>query len=357
MLKRVNKETGMAVTLKEIAELAGVSPSTASHAIRGINPGKRALSDETIQKVRSCAEKLGYRPNLLAASLAQSKTFTIGVIVSVLRGNFYERVLDGITEVVYPEFTTLLSVHNYNPERERRELEVFIGKRVDGIIATCSGCKENADIYREIIDKYRIPLVLVDRGLKGVKCPIVRSDHFQSTYLATREYVSLGHKSIAFVAAGRETESTQILKDGYIAAMNDCGFAEYINVITKKTDIWGLSELRQFAREIINSCFSAEVRPTALLLQADWLAYEVMAECDERGIKIPDDLSIMGMEDCDPSSLPAISLSTVKVPLTEVGKTAAQVLTTLIDGKPLESDKVLIKPSIVLRKTTARISG
>ena len=346
----------MAVTLKQIAEQAGVSPSTVSHAIRGINPGKRQLSPQTIIKIRNVAQKLGYRPNMLAAGLAQNKTFTVGVLVSTLRGDFYERILEGITEVVHPQFTPLLTVHNYDKLRERRELEVLIGKRVDGIIAACSGDVENSYIYRELGEVHRMPLVLVDRGLKDINCPVVRSDHFKSTYIAVKELFGLGHRQIVFAAAGRDMDSTQIFKDGFTAAIREVGCESESGIFAKKTNSWTRGEMKQFASEIIDHVLGLAQRPTALILQADWLAYDVLAECQVRGIRVPADLSVMGMEDCSPSALPGISLSTIKVELEQVGKIAAQMLLNLINGEVPSQTKVLVPPSVIIRKTTRMLA-
>ncbi|MFA5292334.1 MAG: LacI family DNA-binding transcriptional regulator [Phycisphaerae bacterium] len=345
----------MAVTLKEIAKEAGVSPSTASHAIRGIHPGKRSLSAKTIQRVREVAEKLGYRPNLLAAGLASNKTFTVGILVATLRGNFYERILEGITDVMHPQFTPLLAIHNYQPDRERKEIEVFIGKHVDGIIAAYSGDAENLDIYRELKDVHKMPLVLVDRGIEGFDSPVVRSDHYLSTYLAARELGKLGHKNIIFALAGRETESTKMLIDGYNGAVSEMGLTATADTFYKKTQSWSLTEMKTFAENILDYISSRKPQTTAILLQADWLAYEVLAVCQDRGIKVPEDLSVMGIEDCDPSSLPCISLSTVKVELNEVGKRAAELLIKIINGEQTDGQPLVIKPSVILRKTTRQL--
>lgn len=345
----------MAVTLKEIAKQAGVSPSTASHAIRGIHPGKRSLSAKTVQRVREVAERLGYRPNLLAAGLASNKTFTVGILVATLRGNFYERILEGITEVMHPTFTPLLAVHNYQPDRERKEIEVFIGKHVDGIIAAYSGETDNVDIYRELRDIHKVPMVLVDRGIENFECPVVRSDHYRSTYLAMRELGKLGHKNIIFALAGRETESTKMLIDGYNGAVSEMGFKESADIFYKKTKSWTINEMKSFAENIIDYISSRKPQTTAILLQADWLAYEVLAVCQDRGIKIPDDISVMGIEDCDPSSLPCISLSTVRVELNEVGRRAAELLINIINGEQTDGQPLVIKPSVILRKTTRQL--
>ncbi|OHB60095.1 MAG: hypothetical protein A2Y12_09110 [Planctomycetes bacterium GWF2_42_9] len=345
----------MAVTLKEIAKQAGVSPSTASHAIRGIHPGKRALSGKTIQKVREVAERLGYRPNLLAAGLARNKTFSVGVLVATLRGNFYERILEGITEVMHPNFTPLLAIHNYQPDRERKEIEVFIGKHVDGIIAAYSGDPETMAIYREIRDVHKMPLVLVDRGIPQFKSYVVRSDHYMSTYIATRELGRLGHKNIIFALAGRETESTKTLMDGFNGAISELGLNNTADIFYKKTQSWTIHEMKSFAENIIDYIGNRKPQTTALLLQADWLAYEVLSVCQDRNIRVPEDLSVMGIEDCDPSSLSFISLSTVKVELNEVGRRAADLLIKLINGEKPDDQPLVIKPSVILRKTTRQL--
>lgn len=346
----------MAVTLKEIAKQAGVSPSTASHAIRGIHPGKRALSEKTIQKVREVAEKLGYRPNLLAAGLASNKTFTVGVLVATLRGNFYERILEGITEVMHPSFTPLLAIHNYQSDRERKEIEVFIGKHVDGIIAAYSGDPENLPIYKELQEKHKMPLVLVDRGIENFNSHVVRNDHYLSTYLAIRELARLGHKNIIFALAGKEeTQSTKMLIDGFNGAVSEFGLKAAADIFYRKTQSWSINEMKSFAENIIDHITSRKPQTTAILLQADWLAYEVLAVCQERGIKVPDDLSIMGIEDCDPSSLPSISLSTVRVELNEIGRRAADLLIKIIDDEQIDGQPLIIKPSVILRKTTRQL--
>ncbi|HBG28129.1 MAG: hypothetical protein A2Y10_06565 [Planctomycetes bacterium GWF2_41_51] len=345
----------MAVTLKEIAKEAGVSPSTASHAIRGIHPGKRALSEKTIQKVREVAEKLGYRPNLLAAGLASNKTFTIGVLVAALRGNFYERILEGVTEVIHPNFTPLLAIHNFQPDRERKEIEVFIGKHVDGIIAAYSGKPENLAIYNELRDIHKIPLVLVDRGIPNFANHVVRSDHYLSTYLAVRELEKLGHKNIIFALTDRETESTKMLIDGYNGAISEMGLKASSDIFYKKIPSLSTTEMKSFAQNIIDYISSRKPRTTALLLQTDWLAYEVLAVCQDRGIKVPQDLSIMGIEDSDPSSLPCISLSTVSVEPNEIGRRAADLLIKIINDEKTDDRLLLIKPSVILRKTTRQL--
>jgi LacI family transcriptional regulator len=344
----------MAVTLKEVARMAGVSPSTASHAIRGIHPGKRALSALTIKRVRQVAEQLGYRPNLLAAGLANNKTFTLGVVVANLKGNFYERILKGATEVIYPEYTTLLSVHNNQPDRERKEIEFFIGKRVDGIIAAYSGYQQNIEIYREI-KKHNIPLVLVDRAIEDFQCHLVKSDYYSSAYMAVEELTKLGHKKIIFALTGRQSENTNMLIDGFKAAVSAKGINDSAEIYNADMPTSSDDELKKLAENIVEHIKSKRPQTTAVLAERDWLAYEILAVFQERGIKVPQEISLMGIEDSDPSSLRCVGLSSVRIELYEVGRRAAQMLVKLINGQYADTESVIIRPTVMLRRTTASL--
>jgi DNA-binding LacI/PurR family transcriptional regulator len=342
----------MAVTLKEVAKMAGVSLSTASHAIRGIHPGKRCLSAMTIQKVREVAEQLGYRPNLLAAGLANSKTFTIGCLVPNLKGNFYERILKGITEVTYPEYNTLLAVHDYQPDKERKELEFFLGRHVDGVIAAYSGQKENRDIYEEL-QKQKMPLVLVDRGIINFQTNLVISNYFLSTYLAVEELVKLGHKNIIFATSGPQTENDKSLVEGFNAAAMDKKILG--NVEVYNCGLCPGTDLSAMAENVIEYIRQRKAQATALLVERDWLAYEILGVCREKGIKVPDEISIIGIADSDPSALRCINLSSVRIELLEVGRKAAELLLKIINKQQIENDPIVIKPSVIMRKTTSSL--
>ncbi|MCE5340598.1 MAG: LacI family DNA-binding transcriptional regulator [Patescibacteria group bacterium] len=342
----------MAVTLKEVARMAGVSPSTASHAIRGIHPGKRALSALTIKRVREVAEQLGYRPNLLAAGLANNKTFTIGVMVANLRGNFHERILKGITETIYPEYTPLLSVHNNQPDREHREIEFFIGKHVDGIIAAYSGYQQNIHIYREI-QKYKIPLVLVDRGIEDFQCHLVKSDYYNSAYIAVETLNKLGHRNIVFALSGRQSENTNMLIDGFKAAVSEKNLNESAEIYNADMPASSEDDSKNLAENIVDYIKSKKPQTTALLAERDWLAYEILAVCQERGIKIPQEISLMGIEDSDPSALRCVGLSSVRIELHEVGRRAADLLVKIINSAEVGNEPLAVKPTVMLRRTTS----
>ncbi|HAL45379.1 MAG: hypothetical protein A2Y12_19035 [Planctomycetes bacterium GWF2_42_9] len=344
----------MAVTLKEVAKIAGVSLSTASHAVRGIDPGKRSLSALTIQRVREVAEQLGYRPNLIAAGLANNKTFTIGVMIPHLKGNFYERIIKGLNEIIYPNYTALLAIHNNDVEMERKGIEFFIGKRVDGVIAGYSGSQENLHLYREL--QKHTPLVLVDRGIKDFDSHLVKSDYYLSTYLAIEELVKLGHKNILFVHCGKQLENKGRLLEGFNAAVSDFGLTDSAGIYSRCDSPTTPGRcMEHLAAKVIDYIKSNKPQTTAILTGRDWLAYELLAVCQDRDIKVPQELSIMGIEDSDPSMLRCIQLSSVRIELYEVGRKAAELLLKIINGEQTEKQRTVIKPSVILRKTTAAL--
>ncbi len=345
----------MAVTLKKIAEETGLSVATVSLAIRGKSAGKFSLSPETIKTVQEAAGKLGYRTNRLAASLTSSSTKMVGVLIAALHGDYYEKILAGIEQEIAPEYTPLLGVHNYDSERERSLLDGFMCNRVDGLIAAFSGSSENIELYRTIREVYKIPVVLVDRPIPGLDLPVIRCDHFGQAFQATQTLLDLGHRRIHLVSAVGFL-NPEYHQDGYFQAMKAAGCREHVKIITSPyTKGWGKDGLRKFAKEVTDSWQVLEDRATAFVVQNDWLAYEILAECHERGIRVPGDLSVMGLDDCLPSSMVGVELSSVAQVPDEIGFEAARHLLNSINGHDDENSDVILPVEVKTRKTTARI--
>ena len=352
----------MAVTLKEIAKKAGVSPSTVSFAIRGKQPGNVKIPEKTVARICAVAKEMGYRPNRLATSLASNQTKMIGILVPALRGNFYERVFSGINQVIFPDFVPVLALHDYDASRERIELEVFMGNRLDGVIAAFSGDLQNIHLYRELSQGYGIPVVLVDREIPGLDLPIVKYDNYAMAYEAVKALHGLGHERILYANVvakiAENLESIKQCEDGYRCAMSELNLEDQVRVITRSdNNHWTKEVLRQSARDILDAWQESVPRATAMMVNVDWLAYEILAECQIRQIKVPDDLSIMGMDDCVYSELTSIGLSSVrlKTDLETLGRKAAQLLLELIAGKKPQETNIVLPIEVVTRKTTQAV--
>jgi len=349
----------MAVTLKQIAEEAKVSTATVSFALRGINAGKRPLSPETVLRVQKIADQLGYRPNSLAKSLLSNQTHTIGVLLSSL-SFAAEELLDGIKGIVSPEYASLLAVYKSDSESERQRLDLFMQQRVDGVIAAFSGDPESIPYYRDLTEKYNIPVILIDRGIDELDLPVVRSDHFASTYEGTCALQRLGHTRILYasVSFAHSFESTRLRIQGYRQAMIDKGHEGEIRV-TEEKDFkeWvRMDNLRHVARGIIDF-WMRDKSSTAIFIDNDWLAYEIMAECKISGIRIPEDLSLMGIGDYAFSRLPFVGLSTVASQKQKpMGSGAAKLLMSRLNGNDEPRQDIILPIEVILRSTTKTVS-
>jgi LacI family transcriptional regulator len=350
----------MAVTLKEIAQHAGVSTTTVSFALRGKRPGKRPLSDDTILRVQKIAGQLGYRPNNLAKSLLNNRTNTIGVLLSNLSFGA-EELLDGIKNIIAPEYSSLLSVYNSDGQNERMRMDMFMQQHVDGVIAAFSGDPASIPYYQHITDNYGIPVVLIDRGIPGLDLKVVRSDHLASTYEGTRALQRLGHKRIQYasVSMARGLESTQLRLRGYCEAMKDAGLEHEVRVTGEKDfKEWvRMDNLRQVARGVIDVWSREKQRATALFVDNDWLAYEVIQECMTYGFKIPEDLSLIGIGDYAFSGFSFVGLSTVSSQKQgPMGKEAGKLLLSMLNGEMPTCRQVILPIEVKLRSTTRSIA-
>lgn len=340
----------MRITMQRVAQEAGVSTASVSIALGSKRPGNRRVSDETTRRIRNIAKSMGYRPNLLASNLRRNKTNTIGVLIAVLDGDFYGKILSGINDVFSGAYTPMLGVHDYSSEKERKQLDVFIGTHVDGIIAAYSGSPETIALYNEITSKYKIPVVLVDRGVPGMVLPLVRSDHFAQTHSAVKALQGLGHKRILYVTAAPLLQSTESRRMGYAAAMKESGDDNMIEIVANPA----AKDLRQFACQILNQWQLSRTPASAMLIQNDLLAYQIFLESKTRKIRIPEDLSIMGLDDCYLSSLDEIRLSTVAQKTRMIGSEAAKLLDKLMKGQTWNGETVILPTEVVMRNTTGR---
>lgn len=348
----------MAVTLKEIAKQANVSTTTVSFALRGKRPGKRSLSPQTVARVRQIADQLGYRPNGVAKSLINNQTHTIGVLLSSLSFGA-EELLEGIKSIVSPDYSSLLAVYNSDGEHERQRLDLFMQQRVDGVIAAFSGDPSSIPYYRDLTEKYKIPIVLIDRGIEGLDLPVVRSDHFASTYEGTCALQRLGHRRIQYasVSISHGLESTRLRAEGYRRAMIDKGLEDEIREIEEKDfKEWvRMDNLRHVARGIID-VWLRDKSSTALFVDNDWLAYEIMQECSMYGIRIPEDLSLLGIGDYAFSRFGFVGLSTLASQKQKpMGSGAASLLVSLLKGDQAPKREIILPVEVKLRSTTKTI--
>jgi DNA-binding LacI/PurR family transcriptional regulator len=345
----------VAVTLVQIAKRVGLSPATVSLALRNKNVGKKQFSSKTISKIHRMAKEMGYRPNGMATSLVSNKSNAIGVLISSLSFGS-ESLLDGIKKELVSDYSALLCVYNSDGKNERNKLDLLMRQRVGGVIAAFSGDPESIPVYHELGEKYDMSIVLIDRAIPGLNLPVVRYDHFASTYQGTKALLGLGHKRIRYasVSMAKLLESTQLRVAGYIKAMQEAGLGDEIRVTEEMSyKEWTREERIKLIASKILDIWRKDNGVTALFVDNDWLAYEILDECGRQNIRVPEDISILGIGNYHFSSLSYVGLSSVVSQQQKfMGAAAGKLLMDLMDGKPWDGKPIILPIEVKLRKTT-----
>jgi len=309
------------IRLAEVAELAGVSPITASRFFR--NP--EALSVAKRTRVESAAKELGYVPNLAARALASQRTEVIGVLIPSLTNNVFSDVLRGIYDASEgSRYSIQLSNTRYSILQEEKLLRLFLAQKPAGLIVT--GIDQTAE-SRAMLEAADCPIVqIMEIGPNPVDMMIGFS-HYDAARAAIAHLFAQGHRKIGFVGA-RMDPRVQRRLDGYVSAMKDAALFEQRLVVTTATPtsvtLGGTLFTDLLAREPdIDSVFCAN----------DDLALGVLFECRRREIAVPEQIAIVGFNDLEFMASAVPTLTSVRTNRYEMGRTAATMLIDAIDGR------------------------
>jgi LacI family transcriptional regulator len=329
------------VTLEEIARAAGVSPSTVSRILNGsarVLPAKQQAVEEAIAR-------FNYRPNVLARSLASGKTDTIGVLTQTVSSPFYAEWLRGIEDGLYePGFTPLFVSSRWNVKDEMSRMEQFIARRVDGIILL------HAQIDEASLIEYsrHAPLLVLGRSVQNssvlASLPI---DNLQGARDATRHLIDEGHRKIAFIAGPRDHEDAIERLDGYRMALAEAGVG-FDPELVEQGDYLETGGLAAMERLFVRG-----VSFSAVFCANDQTAYGARLTLFRRGLRVPEDISLVGFDDLPTSSYMTPPLTTVRQPTYEIGRLAAQGIVKMIRKQSIELSPIPLK--LVTRETTQRI--
>ena len=328
------------VTSAEVAARAGVSQSAVS---RVFTPGASA-SPKTAEKVKRAAAELGYRPNVLARAMVSGKSRIIGVIVAYLENQFYPDVLEKLSNALQAEgYHVLVFMASNTSGNINRVVEEILDYQVDGIIAA------SVALSSELSDRCQaanIPMVLFNRGQDDTGMSIVTSDNLAGGRKIADFLVAGGHQKIGYIA-GWEGASTQRDREaGFLQGLTEAGLSLHARTV-------GNFHMDQ-AREATLQMFTQDP-PDAVFVANDHMALAVMDTLrHELGIKVPEDVSVVGYDDVTMSSWPSYNLTTVRQPANRmVAETVTTLLAKINDIETLPR-KVEIEGPLIVRKS-ARI--
>ncbi len=325
-------------TIHDVARRAQVSKSLVSMVIRG----GEGVSKQSQAAVLQAVKELNYRPNIIARSLVQRRTRMIGVLLPDLRNPFFSEVISGVQGRARElAFRILFKTGERQPELEEQAIQNLLELRVDGLILAAPRVEEQI-----IIDAGRwTPVVVLNYQISDDSSDSLSNDNIAGAALAVEHCANLGHRRIALIEGG-SGRAAQTRREGYLRAMRRFGLADYIQTAEgAHTEEGG----QRGARELLRTT----PLPTAIFASNDLCAIGAMDCLEEAGLKVPEDISLVGYDNTTLAALRHISLTSVNQPGSEMGRTAVDRLSERIDNgrtKPLHD---VLPPSLVVRSTTA----
>ena len=332
----------MSVTIKDIAKLANVSHTTVSRALNN----SPYINEETKVKIMALAKELNYVPNYSAKSLVLLKSYVIGVFFSSISegtsDTFFHEIIRGVNNVIDKEYNLVVrGIDDYQYSH------LIDNRNFDGIIVV-SQSKNDDEFIQTILEK-NIPTVVINRYIENEGLVNIMSDDTKGVYDAVTYFIENNHRKIALLQGNKEFESTVYRKRGYIRALEDNNIPindEYI--------LSGRYDLKS-GYENMKKLLKLENVPTAVFCANDDIGVGAMKAIFEAGLKVPEDISIIGFDDsnfCNYVTPPLTSVRKDSLAMSEYG---GRNLLNLIKNKEVDKEKVYIQSQLVVRKSVKKL--
>ncbi|MEZ4633236.1 MAG: LacI family DNA-binding transcriptional regulator [Deinococcales bacterium] len=324
-----------AVTIFDVARASGVSYSTVSRVLNGF----AFVKESTRQKVLNTAEKMGYVANLQARSLAGGKSQVIGLVIPNLDEGYVNSISSGIDEALTKaNYDLMIYTNKYG--KEAKYVNSIIHGPSDGLILLVPLIPSS---YLDTLRHKHFPHVLIDQIDPSAQSSSINSSNFQGAYEATSYLISLGHRRIGFIGGIPEIHSAQERLKGYKQALSDHQLAWDESLIQTG------NFQHQLAYENSQKLLNLSPPPSAIFASNDLSAFGAMEAIRERGLNIPEDISLIGFDDIPQASISYPKLSTVRQPLKEMGKLAVEMLLAQLEQKQSQPQQVILTTKLVIR--------
>ena len=341
------KRAGAPVRMKDIAQDMGLSTVTISKVLRGHSD----ISDETRKRVLKRMEELHYQPNLAARALITGRTWTIGLVVPDLLHPFFAQVAKAVSaETRGQGYSLIITSSEEDPELERKEIEQLLARRVDVMLIASS--QWTVESFRRIEER-KIPYILIDRRFVGLAANFVGVDDEAVGSIATNHLIDQGCKHIAHIR-GPETSTAVGRLEGYkraLAARHMMAPPEHVVSIGNSGDDRGEPGGREAAKKLLSS----DPQPDGIFCFNDPVALGAMRTILEAGLRIPEDIAVVGCGNLPYSDFLRVPLTSVDQDSAAIGRIAAELALTLVGKKTLPRPQTKrIEPRLVVRASTQR---
>jgi LacI family transcriptional regulator len=327
-------------TIKDVAKYANVSIATVSRIVNGL-PG---YTEDTKKKVQEAIEALGYQPNAIARGLINKRTQTIGVLFPEVSGMLSSEVLEGVENAAHDGgFSVIVCNTTSSGKRTVKYLRLLQEKRVDGIIFASENVKEE---YYKIFQEMQVPVVLVSTASQ-FDLPFVRVDDYEGAFRATEYLIQKGHKQIGMIGGSFDDPIAGVPRmKGFQNALEKHGL-DFTDQHMTSNEGYRF----QNGKESLPLLLDKLPRMTAVFAASDEMAIGAMAAAHQLGIRVPEELSIIGYDNLKIAEMCYPALTTVSQPLKEMGQSAGEILVKLIKGKEKEAESRYMPFTIVERQS------
>ena len=326
-------------TMKDVALQVGVSVQTISAVIND----KPGITTETRDRVLEAIEQLGYRPFSIARSLRTRRTHTIALIVPDIANPSFSTIASAAEDVAHASGYTLVNYNTHeSPEREANYIRTAAERWVDGVLFVSAHDQIQG---LESLQRAGIPCVAIDRNPESYSGPSVTLDNIKAGELATTHLIDLGHRCLAHISGPQRLGLARDRLTGFNRALESHGLPEGLVINSAG---WTCED----GFSAFKTLLAAKTCPTGVFAASDRIAIGAMHAASQAGLRIPEDLSIVGLDDVELAAYQNPPLTTVQQSFTELATTAMQLLLALLNGEQPQNTQLVLEPHLVVRKST-----
>jgi DNA-binding LacI/PurR family transcriptional regulator len=330
-------------TMREVAQLAGVSIQTVSCVVNGTG----SISVDTRSRVLLAIEQLNYRRDPIARSMRTGQTLLIALLVLDITNPVLSIIASAVEAAAYREgYNVILYNVREDVQREHNYLENIANRMVDGLIIVNAIDREHT---YTLLQGSQIPCVLVD-CLTQPTLASVRVDNFQGAYLATQHLIELGHRRIAHICGAPALEISRQRTTGYSQALADYQL-DYQQVVPPLNDRWDYHSGYEAMQRLLES----DLPPTAVFTASDQMAIGAYRALAESGYRIPQDMSVVGFDDIDAASFTTPLLTTIRQPFDRIAQEAFALLLKILNGPQPANTQIVLPPQLIIRQSTGAV--
>jgi len=336
----------MTVRMKDIAKDLGISQATVSKVLRE-HPD---IGEKTRQRVMQRIKELDYQPNPLARSLVTGRSYLIGLIAPSLLHPFFAEIARALSSAIRDKgYSLIVSSSEEDPELENEEISRLLGRRLDALVIASSG--SSIEQLQKMESKAQ-PFVLIDRDLSGLAANFVGIDDKKAGRLATEHLIDMGCRRIAHIR-GQDNSTGVGRFEGYKQALRERGIGFSEDYVVRRSYVD--TETTRQGMEAMRLLLERNPRPDGVFCFNDPLAIGAMATIMEAGLRIPEDIALIGCGNLPINDCLRVPLSSIDQQSQQIGQRAAELVLSLIEAKqPPRARTIVLEPTLVVRSSTQR---